>query len=284
LIDNKVFEQELTRLIQNHIRGINTPEGQAIFQRELIDLIQRHVTFPNEEGRNGFERELARFIQTNAPAVNQEARASLERELTQLIRNKTEFLNHTETQNVLTTLTRLRNELTGLGTVSKDIEQLLDRIRWMQFENVQPQSVPIKEQWLTFELPLGAAGVTPNQQQQPTVQIRVSYQGGGRKRVIDPNNTNVTMHFELGINDEFIDVNLAVVERKIGAQVTVSDGQLQPIAEDELNALEVGLEEIGYFLQTAHFEVSRKSPLQVSDSEARQEYVPDYVGKVNLTA
>jgi hypothetical protein len=155
-------------------------------------------------------------------------------------------------------LARLPGELAGKApeSLAKDIEQLLDRVRWTQFRNVEPQTPPMRGNWLTLELPVIATAQGNVQSQPEIVQIRIAYQSkGGEKRKIDINNTHLVMHFELDeINS--MDVDLAIIERKIGARVTVSNPVLQPLAEDELPALASGMEELGFILKTVYCETS----------------------------
>jgi hypothetical protein len=280
------FSQELARLLAKFTADLKNPEAQAALGRDLTKLVHSHLTLSMLGGGSGFERELTRFLQANTQIVDSTARAAIEKEMQKLLQNAGDFWNSVESKTGMVSLARLRNELSGtnLDSLMKDVDRLLERMRWMQFENVQPQTKPLKEQWLELELPF-AGQAAPGQSQPASVHIRVSYQGEDKKRKIDPNNTHIMLHFDLGMGEEDIDVDLAVVERKIGAQVMVSSTDLQPIAEDELPLFADGLEEIGYFLQTARCDIKRL-PVEIPaiSEEDAHEFVPDYAGKLNIKA
>jgi hypothetical protein len=93
------------------------------------------------------------------------------------------------------------------------------------------------------------------------------------------------MHFELDeINS--MDVDLAIIERKIGARVTVSNPVLQPLAEDELPALASDMEKLGFILKTTYCETSLPV-IQMARGTAAGELTPtrnrlDGAGGVDL--
>ncbi len=277
---------ELSQHLQSRLSSLSAQEDLALVSRDITRIVQGHLLTLSSDGRTGLQQGLAQFLQTNGALMSAEARALLEQDMARLLQDKNAFLQSPESQAGLMTLARLRGGLSGSGmdALLKEMDNLLGRMRWMQFENAPPQGTPLKEQWLAMELPLLAGAQLPGQTQQPLVQLRVAYQSEGKKRKIDPNNTHIMLHFDLGIKDEFVDVDLAVVERKIGAQITVSNTDIQPIAEDEIPNLEEGLEQVGYLLQTARCDLAKPKPLQTTSTEAQKEYVPDYVGKLNLRA
>lgn len=286
LENQQEFTQELVRLLVKFAADSSHPEAQAALGRDLKKLVHSSLTLSMPGGGAGFEHELADFLRANTQMVSSTTRAAIEKDMQKIIQGGSDFMNSAESKAGLVTLAHLRNELNGtpLEPLMKDVDRLLERLRWMQFENVQPQSKPLKEQWLTFELPMTGAYVE-GQHQPASVNIRVSYQGDEKKRKIDPNNTHIMLHFDLGIGNENIDVDLAVVERKIGAQINVSSTDLQPIAEDELPDFADGLEGIGYFLQTARCDI-KHLPVEIPPipEESTHEFVPDYVGKLNIKA
>jgi len=209
---------------------------------------------------------------------------SLESEIARLIQDKTQFLTSPEGQAKMVQLARLRNELgggMGMDAVLKDVDTLMDRMRWIQLENVPTQSAPFKEQWLNLELPLTTM---QGETQQPMVKLRVAYQPKDKNRKIDPNNTHIMLHFDLGVQDESIDVDMAIVERKIGAQVIVSNQVLQPIAEDEMSTLADGLKELGYLLQTARCDLAHPKRASLSEIQSTSTYPENPLGSYNLRA
>ena len=256
------FERELAQFIQGATRLLDTPEGQAAFQRDLIKFIQGKLQFPPDipEKQAAFEAELAQFVKDNTSLLSTPERLVVfERELARFVLSRAQLPQTAEgDKEKWMILARLPGELAGKApeSVAKDIEQLLDRVRWTQFRNVEPQTPPMRGNWLTLELPVIATAQGNVQSQPEIVQIRIAYQSkGGEKRKIDINNTHLVMHFELDeINS--MDVDLAIIERKIGARVTVSNPVLQPLAEDELPALASGMEELGFILKTTYCETS----------------------------
>ncbi len=280
------FSQELTQLLAKFAADQNNPEAQATLGRDLTKLVHSYLTQSMPGGGAGFEHDLANFLQTNTHIVSADLRMNIEKEMQKLLQNPTDFLNSSESKSGLVALAHLRSEVSGgaLDSVMKDVDKLLERLRWMQFENVQPQTKPLREQWLAIELPY-AGQRTEGENQPANLHIRVSYQGSDNKRKIDPNNTHIMLHFDLGMGEENIDVDLAVVERKIGAQIMVSSNDLQPIAEDELPTFADGLEGIGYFLQTARCDI-KHLPVEIPliPEESAHEFIPDYAGKLNIKA
>ena len=256
------FERELTQFMQAATRLLDGPEGQAAFQRDLVKFIQGKLQFPPDvlEKQAAFEAELGKFVKDKASLLSTpEGRVVFERELARFVLSRSQLPQVAEgDKEKWMILARLPGELAGKApeSLAKDINQFLDRVRWTQFRNVEPQTPPMRGNWLTLELPVIATAPGNPQTQSEIVQIRIAYQSeGGEKRKIDINNTHLVMHFELDeVNS--MDVDLAIIERKIGARVTVSNPELQPLAEDELPALASGLEELGFILKTAHCETS----------------------------
>ncbi len=295
------FQKQLSQLVQQHARTISTPQGQSLFERELASLIQRYSLAQQNEGTaannpalnemfsfmqlpkgKALEQDLTHFLQENLNILRASHQArQLEGELTRILSNKAQFFESLQGDTRLIQLAQLRGELTGFGldSILKDVDKLLDRMRWMQFENVLPQSTHEKAQWLTLELPLALAS---GEMQQQKVQLRVAYQSKDKNRKIDPENTHIMLHFELGITDEVIDVDMAIVNKKVGAQIIVSNRALQPIAEDEMSGLADGLKELGYLLQTARCELARPKRVSLSEIQPTSAYPENPLGTINI--
>jgi hypothetical protein len=130
--------------------------------------------------------------------------------------------------------------------------------------NSEPESVPVKGQWLRLDLPL-AANSTPRENH--IAQLRIAYrpdeEEGGRA-VIDPARTRLVLQIDL---DEAgtIQVDLSMANHRIGAQVTTTNEGLRSLAESELPSLATGLERLGYSLQAARCEVSSLEPEEILD-------------------
>ena len=283
---------EQAKFMQEIARVLNSPENQATFQRDLIKFIQGKLQFPPDipQKQAAFEAELAQFVKDNTSLLSTPERLVVfERELARFVLSRAQLPQTAEgDKEKWMILARLPGELAGKApeSVAKDIEQLLDRVRWTQFRNVEPQTPPMRGNWLTLELPVITTAQGNVQSQPEIVQIRIAYQSkGGEKRKIDINNTHLVMHFELDeINS--MDVDLAIIERKIGARVTVSNPVLQPMAEDELPALASGMEELGFILKTTYCETSLPV-IQMAHGTAAGELTPtrnrlDGAGGVDL--
>ncbi len=300
----KELQNQLSQLVQKHLYTLSTPQGQSLFERELAHLIQQYsvsqpfarqaegnpalkdlLTLLNLPKGTALEQDISHFIKNNLNILSASHQANqLEADMMRLKTNKAQFLESTQGDAHLLQLAKLRGELsgTGLDTLLKEVDKLLDRIRWVQYENVMPQSQPQKAQWLILELPIQISDA--GEKQQPKVQLKVAYQSKDKDREIDPNNTHILLHFELGLHEESIDVDMAIVDRKIGAQVIVSNQALQPIAEDELSSLADGLKELGYLLQTARCELARPKRVSLSEIQSTTAYPENPLGSFNLTA
>ena len=164
----------------------------------------------------------------------------------------------------LLVLTDLRQALSKAGQegMVKDIDHFLENTRLSHLLNSEPQSVTGRGQWANLELPLRLPithpGNLPNQlpEWRPS-RLRVAYRSeGGEKGRIDPNYTRLIIQIDLDpAGKQSLQVDLSVVGRQIAAQVMTSNSDLVNTAVDEMPALQKGLAELGFTLQTSRVDV-----------------------------
>jgi hypothetical protein len=135
------------------------------------------------------------------------------------------------------------------------IDRFIEGLRLMQFLNVEPESKPIKEQWLRFDLPLAMADDEKFYKQKGigdlhTARLKISFLPNESERKIDPHRTRFMIRVELDAK-ECVLVDVSIAEKRIGLEVTASSEQLLHQAEGELPRLEKGLERLGYIVQSS---------------------------------
>ncbi len=172
-----------------------------------------------------------------------------------------------KTKSSLLTLAALRQQLSEQNETGlvKDIDRFFDRLRLNQFSNLPPSRESDDGRWLKLELPLSMMTGSPPQPNFPPAHIRIAYPPDPEQNTLDPANTRLVIAVELSPGS-VLQVDLSVVDRRIGALVIASDELLKQSAEEELGALASGLEELGYSIQT--------SACQVKPLDAEETQVP----------
>lgn len=192
---------------------------------------------------------------------------SLENDLAKLLQDKSQTLEASSMGPNLLALAYLRRELAQDGlhqSLLDQIDRFLEGMRLMQFLNSETESRPEKGQWLRLDLPLGAFASQAQLQQGDwpelnTARLRVAYRQDGERPEIDPDHTQIVIRIEFNAK-QVMQVELSVVDRRIGAQVTASTSELVALAESQLPSLQTGIEKLGYVLQTARVEVGSLVP------------------------
>lgn len=190
---------------------------------------------------------------------------SLEKDLAEMAqRGETslEQASQSSSGNSLLTLVHLRQELARAGPsqLLDEIDRFLETIRFKQFENTPTDSVPLKEQWLRLDIPLGIPYANPDTHPElHSAHLRVSYRSEGDQRKIDPGYTRLVIQVDLDI-ENFIEVDLSLVNRQVGMWLTASNLQLRDQAQTELPGFKAGLERLGFSLQSARCEIGERSP------------------------
>jgi len=178
----------------------------------------------------------------------------LEHELAELVQKGIHTINDQPLEDSLLTLIALRQELAKHGNSTVDsLDRFLDTLRWTQFTNSDPQSIPAKGQWLNLDFPLQGQGQPAYQE----THLRVACQQGKDGAKVDPGYTRLVIQMDMK-NGEMLEIDLSVVQKQIGAQITASSPQLRELAESELDQLSLGIERVGYQLQSARCTVGQQ--------------------------
>jgi len=200
---------------------------------------------------------------------------SLEHEIGQMIQNGEKETTSTRLQNSLMAMIELRQELVKVGNqrLVEVIDRFLETTRWMQFTNVEPQDTPVRGQWLKMDLPLQLpvdlqGGPAARYQE---ARLRIAYETNQEKSQIDPGYTRLVIRVDLNPGDA-LDIDLSLVGKQVGAQITSSTQELNALAEEEVGNFEQGLADLGYHLKSArchvdnsmHSEETEKKPGYVS--------------------
>jgi len=161
-------------------------------------------------------------------------------------------------------LLALRRELAQSGPreVVDAIDRFLDSLRLQQFQSSERDPAPGRSEWINLNLPLHLPPDAANQRAPfREAHIRIACQREGENRQVEPNFTRFVITVDLEKNAT-IEVDLSVVERKIGLQVTASSPSLCNAAKEELPAFTQGLTELGFDLLTSRFEIGKPHPMQ----------------------
>ena len=128
----------------------------------------------------------------------------------------------------------------------------MDNLRQMHFLNTGQSSDPTNPPWLLANL-LVNAGIKDN----PILheaQLKVAYRADEEGNTIDPENNRIVLTIELEEGNYF-EADLSMVERRIGAWMTVPDEGWKQLVEEELPEFQSRLEEMGYKMQFVRCEV-----------------------------
>ena len=90
-------------------------------------------------------------------------------------------------------------------------------------------------------------------------RLRIAYELKEEKSQIDPGYTRLVIRVELTPGDA-LDIDLSLVGKQVGAQVTSSTQELSLLAEGELGGFEQGLENLGYHLKSVRCQVDQVHP------------------------
>jgi hypothetical protein len=224
--------------LQAFLRGRPPPAQADLAQKSLALLESLAIDW------SAGPAELAEMLRKAACLLGK----SLEHELVQ---------RKGDSGHTLMALAQLRRELAheGSSPLVEQIDRFIEAARRAQFVNSEPESSPVKGQWLRLDLPLAANAIA--RESHPT-HLRIAYrpaEDGKGQAVIDPAHTRLVLQVDLG-EAGAVQVDLSVAGYRIGAQVTTTGEALRDLAERELPFLAAGLERLGYTLQTARCEVS----------------------------
>lgn len=197
---------------------------------------------------------------------------SLEAEMATQLQTNGTLVDGKETATGWTALNLLRVALDKQGSFAQvqEIDHFMNAVRQMQFLNTARTNDPGNPPWLTVNLPLSSALMQQAQQMSGERQffpanLRVAYRSNGKTQAIDPENTRLILSIDLE-KGEFLQADLSIIGKRLGAWMTVSSEELREEAEKELPSLQRGLESIGIQLQFAHCDVITSGP-QVSEAK-----------------
>jgi hypothetical protein len=153
----------------------------------------------------------------------------------------------------LLNLLALRRELVQNGPreIVDAIDRFFDSLRYQQLQSSPTE--PGHSEWINVQLPLhtSANQLPPHYYES---SLRISCQRDGDTRRAEPGFTRFLVSVDLD-KSAAIEVDISVVERKIGMQVTSTSPDLSNMAKEELSSFVHGLKELGFDLQTSRFEI-----------------------------
>jgi hypothetical protein len=204
----------------------------------------------------------------NSSAMAQSLRQSLtllgrsvESELADNLLKANTHLSQSDPSHSLIDLLALRRELAQNGPreVVAAIDRFMESLRYQQFQSSPPEPGPGRSEWINLRLPLHTSLPVPNPSapfppNYYEASLRIACQRDGDTRRAEPGFTRFLISVDLD-KTATIEVDLSVVERKIGMQVISTTPDLSNLAKEELSAFVQGLNELGFDLQTSRFEV-----------------------------
>jgi hypothetical protein len=256
--------------------GTTLAQGSAQLQTLLTNLVS-HSKSPEivrlatqalavlQNGTVDWDQPLPALMKELPAAVSLWGK-SLEAEIASQLQSKGAMTDAKETASGWTALQLLRGALDQQGSTSQvqDIDRFMNAVRQMQFLNTARASDPGNPPWLTLNLPLSStmmqqARHPADSKQFYPANLRVAYRFNGKNQAIDPENTRLILSIDLD-KGEFIQADLSIIGKRMGAWLTASSEDLKNQAENELPSLQAGLKEIGIQLQFAHCDVVQNGP------------------------
>ncbi len=187
---------------------------------------------------------------------------SLEKELFVRLHPEEAGNQNSRINGMMYSLANLRQQIRGsnLGQLADAIDRFSTGMRWMHFINVEPENAIAKGQWTQIDLPF-SFGYQPisqaNQNQIHDLHIRIANNPEDNdKNGINPNYTRLIIQVDLS-QEEMIKVDLSIVSKMVGAEITASNEGICLLASEELAELQTGLSNLGYTLKTSKVEVGR---------------------------
>ena len=183
---------------------------------------------------------------------------SIENEISKLLDPKTRETQEPRLNNILYDLATLRSELGNTARpLSNAIDNFLNGMKWIHFQNVEPEMEIAKGQWTQLDLPISFSTNISNQQ--PNIiynmKIRVAHESDEEKgNKINPDYTRLVIEVDLE-EEENIKVDLSIVSKMVGAEITATNEDICTLASEELDELKTGLSNLGYTLKTSRIEL-----------------------------
>lgn len=249
------LQEKLTNLLNNNKLS---SELNALTEKTLM-LIQ--------EGRIDISANTSDLMKQLSMAVSVWGK-SLESQLAEIVKED-EALDDVGSATGWLSLAYLRRGLVENGNtdVVKEIDRFLDSLRQMQFLNTSQTKDPNNPPWLTLNMPLSSGAFSKEQQmemEKRQAHLKISYRGDEDGNVIDPNNNRIVLTVELE-NGEYLEADLSMVEKKIGAWLTVPNDEWRGLVESEIPSLQSGLENLGYRVQFARCDIKQDESTLAND-------------------
>lgn len=247
---NKNFVSIYSQLTQ----ALNRP-GVSQSQYQMIRSALAELQNVLIQGENSIEN-IEKNLQNSVKGIG----VSLEKEISKLLEPENRRAQMSSINSALFTLANLRHEIrsSGLGQLGAAIDNFLQGMRWMHFVNAEPEQPLAKGHWTQVDLPITFGYSLINPQKADNIhnlQIRVAHEfdeeDGNR---INPDYTRLVIQVDLE-EDETIKVDLSIVSRMIGAEITASNQEICLKATEELDDFKSGLTNIGYTLKTSRVEL-----------------------------
>jgi hypothetical protein len=257
---------QLQNMLSKLVETSKSPDIVRLAQQALEVL---------QNGTVDWDQPLPALMKDLPAAVNLWGK-SLEAEMAAQLQSKGTITNEKDAASGWTTLTLLRSALEqqGSGSQVQEIDRFMDAVRQMHFLNTVRSNDPGNPPWLTINLPLSSTMIQQNREMADQKQffpanLRVAYRSNGKDQAIDPENTRLILSIDLE-KGEFLQADLSIIGKRLGAWMTVSSEDLRIRAESEIPSLQSGLEQIGIQLQFARCDVVQNGP-QVTEVETTSE-------------
>jgi hypothetical protein len=247
--------QAFTRLL-SLLQGISprrlTGKGTEALQNALSEMLMASPEWSSspESMLEGLKKAITMLGRSVESALAEEAQPT---------QGKNATLASAQSKGLLALLA-LRREVASNGPreLTEAIDRFLDALRLQQFKSSDVEPAPGRSEWLQLNLPLQMPP-PPGSAQHPAfhqASLRIAYKREGDERRVDPAFTRLLIAVDLEGGQQ-LEVDLSVVQHKIGMQVTASLEELCNLAKEELSSFTQGLRELGYDLQTSRFEVGQ---------------------------
>jgi hypothetical protein len=244
------LQEKLTSLLS----GKTSPELKSLAEKALQLIIGSKVDI------SGSPTEVVKQL-TQAVAIWGK---SLESQLADLVK-KDKIADKEKIGTGWLVLADLRRALVEHGNTDmvKDVDRFLDSLRQMQFLNTSQTKDPNNPPWLTLNVPLTMGSFSKNQpmdMEKKQAHLKIAYRADEEGNIIDPNNNRIVLTVDLD-DGNYLEADLSMVEKRIGAWLTVPSDEWRSLAEEELPTLQEGLEKLGYKVQFARCDIKRNASL-----------------------
>jgi hypothetical protein len=143
-------------------------------------------------------------------------------------------------------------EKEGNSALAISVNRFMDGLRQMQLLNTAQPNNSTNSTWMLINIPM--TNLQQNDADTQSAHLKIAYREKDGEKYIDGANNRLVLTIDLDDGNS-IEVDLSMVDKKIGAWLNVPDQNWQQIFEQELPSFEKKLEELGYQVQFAKCEV-----------------------------